>query len=88
MAGGFIFLYFSGMHVWPRRMEPTLPEKGFHARESNRAKSAKTDLITKKPAPDSARRTVTRAPSGSNGMHLHTVEPAGDRVRRAVSLSA
>ena len=69
-------------------MEPTLPEKGFQAREGNRAKTAKTNLNTKKPTPDSARRTGTRAPLGSKGMHLHRVDPSGGHERHADGRSA
>ena len=34
-----VFFFFSGMQVWPRQVEPTLPEKGFQAREGNSART-------------------------------------------------
>ena len=67
MAEGFSFL-FSGMQIWPRRMEPTLPEKGFQAREGNSARTPKYSPA-KKRLPDSTRRTVTRAPIRPDEMH-------------------
>ena len=34
------FFSFLRMQVWPRRLEPPLPKKGFQAREANRANQA------------------------------------------------
>ena len=83
---GAPFFSFSAMQVWPRRMGPTLPEKGFQAGEGNRAETARTRLTLRAQGLDSARRTVTRAPLGSNGMHLRRVEASGGHERQAVHL--